>query len=128
MNTENRTIKNILLVEDDLRDVELTLAALAGNNLSNKVFVVHDGSEALDYLYHRGKFSVRAPGNPTALLGLMTAAFAIGQLAGPVVAGTLELLPIAPTTALGYALQFAAFALALSAGYLWRHSHRSSSN
>jgi CheY-like chemotaxis protein len=68
MNTESRTIKNILLVEDDLRDVELTLAALAGNNLSNKVFVVHDGSEALDYLYHRGKFSVRAPGNPTVVL------------------------------------------------------------
>ena len=70
----------------------------------------------------------RAPGNPTALLGLMTAAFAIGQLAGPVVSGTLDLLPIGHRTALGYALQLAAFALALSAAYLWRHSHCSSSN
>ncbi len=70
----------------------------------------------------------RAPGNPTALLGLMTAAFAIGQLAGPVVSGTLDLLPIGHSTALGYALQLAAFALALSAAYLWRHSHCSSSN
>ena len=70
----------------------------------------------------------RAPGNPTALLGLMTAAFAIGQLAGPVVSGTLDLLPIGHSTALGYALQLAAFALALSAAYLWRHSHCSPSN
>jgi MFS family permease len=64
----------------------------------------------------------RAPGNPTALLGLMTAAFAIGQLAGPVVSGTLDLLPIGHRTALDYALQLAAFALVLSAAYLWRHS------
>jgi MFS family permease len=70
----------------------------------------------------------RAPGNPTALLGLMTAAFAIGQLAGPVVSGTLDLLPIGHNTALGYALQVAAFALALSAAYLWRHSQCSPSN
>jgi predicted MFS family arabinose efflux permease len=70
----------------------------------------------------------RAPGNPTALLGLMTAAFAIGQLAGPVVSGTLDLLPIGHSSALGYALQLAAFALAVSAAYLWRHSHSSSSN
>jgi predicted MFS family arabinose efflux permease len=70
----------------------------------------------------------RAPGNPTALLGLMTAAFAIGQLAGSIVSGTLDLLPIGHSTALDYALQLAAFALALSAAYLWRHSHRSSSN
>jgi hypothetical protein len=69
----------------------------------------------------------RAPSNPTALLGLMTAAFAIGQLAGPAVSGTLDILPIGHTTALGYALQLAAFALALSAAYLWRHSHCSSS-
>jgi MFS family permease len=70
----------------------------------------------------------RAPDDPTALLGLMTAAFAIGQLAGPVVSGTLDLLPIGHSTALGYALQLAGFALALSATYLWRHSHCSSSN
>jgi len=68
MNTESRSIKNILLVEDDLRDVELTLAALANHHLSNKVFVVHDGAEALDYLYHRGKFKTRAPGNPVVVL------------------------------------------------------------
>jgi CheY-like chemotaxis protein len=68
MNTEPKIIKNILLVEDDLRDVELTLAALAEQNLANKVFVVHDGAEALDYLYHRGKFSDRDGGNPVVVL------------------------------------------------------------
>jgi Uncharacterised MFS-type transporter YbfB len=69
-----------------------------------------------------GMLEARAPGNPTALLGLMTAAFAIGQLAGPVVSGTLDLLPIGHNAGLGYALQLAAFALALSAAYLWRRS------
>jgi CheY-like chemotaxis protein len=68
MNTESRNIKNILLVEDDTRDVELTLNALEEHHLANKVFVVHDGAEALDYLYHRGKFTARTPGNPVVVL------------------------------------------------------------
>ena len=67
----------------------------------------------------------RAPGNPTALLGLMTAAFAIGQLAGPVVSGILDLLPGGHRVALSQALQLAAFGLALSAAYLWRQSRLS---
>ena len=70
----------------------------------------------------------RAPDNPMALLGLMTAAFAIGQLAGPAVSGTLGLLPIGHRIGLGYALQLAAAALMFSAAYLWRHSHSGSSN
>jgi CheY-like chemotaxis protein len=68
METQIRNIKNILLVEDDSRDVELTLAALEEYNLANKVFVVHDGAEALDYLYHRGKFQMREGGNPVVVL------------------------------------------------------------
>jgi CheY-like chemotaxis protein len=68
MNTASGNIKNILLIEDDLRDVELTLAALEEHHLSNKVFVVHDGAEALDYLYRRGKYTVRTPGNPMFML------------------------------------------------------------
>jgi CheY-like chemotaxis protein len=68
MQIESRIIQSILLVEDDLRDVDLTLAALAEHNLSNKFFVVHDGAEALDYLYHQGKFATRAPGNPVVVL------------------------------------------------------------
>jgi CheY-like chemotaxis protein len=68
MNIQARDIKNILLVEDDLRDVELTLAALEEHHLANAVFVVHDGAEALDYLYHREKFLGRSPGNPVLVL------------------------------------------------------------
>jgi CheY-like chemotaxis protein len=34
------------------------------HHLANKAFVVHDGAEALDYFFHRGKFQERAPGNP----------------------------------------------------------------
>ena len=68
MNTESRSIKNILLVEDDLRDVELTMTALEEHHLANKVEIVHDGAAALDYLYHRGKFTNRAPGNPVVVL------------------------------------------------------------
>src|SRR6202162_5228976 len=60
--------KHILLVDDDPRDVEMTLAALDDYNLANKVFVVHDGEEALDYLYCRGKFKTRAGGNPIVVL------------------------------------------------------------
>lgn len=61
-------IRHILIAEDDPRDLELTMAALEEYNLANKVFVVHDGEEALDYLYCRGKFNTRAPGNPVAVL------------------------------------------------------------
>jgi len=61
-------IKSILLVEDDPRDVELTLAALAQHNLANKVEVVRDGAEALDYLFRRGQFATRPDGNPVVVL------------------------------------------------------------
>jgi CheY-like chemotaxis protein len=66
----NATInrKHILLVEDDPLDERLTLAALDAHNLANKVFVVHDGEEALDYLYCRGKFEARTSGDPVAVL------------------------------------------------------------
>ncbi len=45
-----RPFKRILLAEDDPKDVELTLAALAENNLANEVDVCRDGVEVLDYL------------------------------------------------------------------------------
>jgi CheY-like chemotaxis protein len=61
-------ICRILLAEDDLKDVELTLAALAEHNLANEVVVVRDGQEALDYLYRRGSFAMRAEGNPVVVL------------------------------------------------------------
>jgi CheY-like chemotaxis protein len=65
---ENRNSQKILLVEDDMGDLELTLTALAEHHLAGKVLVVNDGAEALDYLYCRGKFIARAPGNPMVVL------------------------------------------------------------
>jgi CheY-like chemotaxis protein len=58
----------ILMVEDDPRDVELTLTALGDYNLSNEVVVIHDGQEALDYLYRRGNFKARQSENPAVIL------------------------------------------------------------
>jgi CheY-like chemotaxis protein len=58
------TLKRILLVEDSARDIELTLAALAENNLANEVVVVRDGAAALDYLRCRGKFANHHVGFP----------------------------------------------------------------
>ncbi len=60
--------QDILLVDDDLLDVELTLAALQQNPLPRQVTVVSNGEEALDYLYHRGRFKTRAGGNPVLML------------------------------------------------------------
>ena len=68
MDTEMANLKNILLVEDDPRDVELTLAALEEHHLANKVVVVDNGVLALDYLYRRGKFKMRAGHNPIVVL------------------------------------------------------------
>ena len=64
----------------------------------------------------------RAPDNPTQLLGRMTAAFAIGQLAGPLVSGAFDFLHLGHHAALGYALRLAALSLGLSAVYLWHQS------
>ena len=49
----------ILLVEDNPNDVELTLRAFQKQNLSNKVFVVKDGAEALDFVFATGAYSQR---------------------------------------------------------------------
>ncbi len=61
-------LKRILLAEDNPKDVELTLTALDEHNLANEVVVVNDGAEALDYLYRRGKFAMRADNNPAVVL------------------------------------------------------------
>ena len=58
----------ILLVEDDPKDVELTMTALEEYNLANEVVVARDGEEALDYLNCRGKFATRSNENPAVLL------------------------------------------------------------
>ena len=62
------TLGRILLVEDDPKDVELTLTALEEYHLANEVVVARDGEEALDYLYRRGSFATRSNDNPAVLL------------------------------------------------------------
>lgn len=61
-------LRPILLVEDNPRDLELTLAALAKCQLANDIVVARDGAEALDYLYQRGEHADRSPGDPAVVL------------------------------------------------------------
>jgi len=68
MNSEAIKIKDILLVEDDPRDVELTLTALDEDGLADRVVVVSNGEEALDYLFRRGQFHARTSGNPIVIM------------------------------------------------------------
>ena len=51
----------ILLVEDNPRDVEMTLRALKKRNLANNVHVAKDGAEALDFLFAQGAYAARNP-------------------------------------------------------------------
>jgi CheY-like chemotaxis protein len=60
----------ILLVEDNPKDVELTLHALRKENLSNSIHVVRDGEEALDFLFCRETYSDRSFDNPPKLVVL----------------------------------------------------------
>ena len=61
-------LKKILLAEDDQKDIDLTLAALEDINVANKIDVVRDGEEALDYLFRRAKYKNRGNGNPVVVL------------------------------------------------------------
>ena len=54
----------ILLVEDNPNDEELTLYALRKNNITNHIQVVHDGEEALEYLFCTGAYSQRKINEP----------------------------------------------------------------
>jgi len=63
-----KPLARILLVEDDPRDIELTLTALSEYNLVNEIVVARDGVEALDYLYRRGNFARHPAGNPVVIL------------------------------------------------------------
>jgi len=52
-------VKKILLVEDRQDDIDLTLRSLKENKITNKVDVVRDGAEALDYIFAKGAYSGR---------------------------------------------------------------------
>lgn len=60
--------KRILLVEDDPRDVELTLQGLRAAHVATEVQVLGDGEQVLDYLHCRGRFAERAEGMPALIL------------------------------------------------------------
>ena len=61
-------LKPILLVEDDPRDLELTLVALERSQLANEVIIVRDGEAAIEYLTRSGDYADRAEGNPAVIL------------------------------------------------------------
>ena len=53
---------DILLVEDNPQDAELTIRALKKHNLANRLITVEDGAEALDFIFCRGKYATRNNG------------------------------------------------------------------
>ena len=55
----DRDVVEVLLVEDNPQDAELTIRALRRHNLANQLFHVEDGAEALDFLFGRGKYEGR---------------------------------------------------------------------
>ncbi|MFA7329870.1 MAG: response regulator [Candidatus Delongbacteria bacterium] len=65
MSTQNL---EILLVEDDPRDAELTLRALRKHNIANEVRVLPDGAQALDFLFGRGPFAAAERVRPRLIL------------------------------------------------------------
>lgn len=54
----------ILLVEDNAEDAEMTMRALRRNHLANQMRWVKDGAEALDYLFCTGEYAGRDPARP----------------------------------------------------------------
>ncbi len=59
---------NILLIEDNPDDVELTIHALEKNNIANPIVVVRDGRDALDYLFYEGKYANSTHSLPSIIL------------------------------------------------------------
>jgi CheY-like chemotaxis protein len=58
----------ILLVDDSENDVELAVRALSQSKLVNQIITLHDGADALDFLYRRGAFASRTTGDPIVVL------------------------------------------------------------
>jgi CheY-like chemotaxis protein len=69
---------DILLVEDNPHDAELTLRALKKHNLANSVQLVHDGAEALDFIFRTGKFA----GEPMSQLKLILLDLKLPKVSG----------------------------------------------
>jgi CheY-like chemotaxis protein len=67
-NSLDLNIIEILLVEDNERDAEMTIRALKKGNFLNKLFWVEDGVDALDFIRCTGRFDTRRPANPLKLV------------------------------------------------------------
>jgi CheY-like chemotaxis protein len=63
-----KAMPDIILIEDNPSDVELTLDALKTHNLANKVKVLRDGAEALEYIFGMGKFAEESKARPMVIL------------------------------------------------------------
>lgn len=63
-----RTDVDVLLVEDNLSDAELIIEALGRERLAERLHHVHDGAEALDFLFCRGAYEAREFGRPPRLV------------------------------------------------------------
>lgn len=61
-------LKKILLVEDNPNDIELTLEALIEHNLANRVVVLNDGVQAMEYLNYEGPYKNRERETPAVIL------------------------------------------------------------
>lgn len=56
---DEQNVVDILLVEDNPQDAELTIRALKKHNITNRFIVLEDGAEALDFIFCRGKYAHR---------------------------------------------------------------------
>jgi CheY-like chemotaxis protein len=62
------SLEHFLLVDDNENDLELMQRTLAQNKIANDIVVLHDGEEALNYLFRRGEFSGRSGPHPMLVL------------------------------------------------------------
>jgi len=67
---EDLNVVEILIVEDNPQDAELSLRALRKHNLANKIYVAEDGAEALDFIFCTGKYASRNILNPPKVIFL----------------------------------------------------------
>ena len=70
MNTVNNNPVEILIVEDNPQDAELTMRALKKMNLTHNIMVAEDGEEALDIIFSRGNYEVRRTMKPPKVIFL----------------------------------------------------------
>jgi two-component system response regulator len=63
-----KELRTVLLVEDSMADAEMAMDALTEAHLANPVVHVEDGVDCLDYLYRRGAWAKREPGDPAVVL------------------------------------------------------------